>query len=94
MNEINEPFGGILIYLFRDYNQLTPVGDTAVFSNKKLTDNLQTQGRIIVKQFQQCYCLQNAHRQKGNHTRYSQLLDEIANAQLSKHNYNLLYNKL
>ena len=87
-NEIDEPFGGIIIYLLGDYNQLTPVGDTAVFSDKKLTDNLQTQGRIIFKQFQKYYCLQNAHRQKGNHTPYSQLLDEIANAELSQQNYN------
>ena len=65
-NEIDEPFGGIIIYLFGDYNQLTPVGDTAIFSSKKFTDKMQSQGELVFKQFQKYFCLQNAHRRKSN----------------------------
>ena len=37
-NEIDEHFGELIIYLFGNYNQLTPVRDTAIFSAKKNTD--------------------------------------------------------
>ena len=90
-NEIDEPFGGLIIYLFGDYKQLTPVGDTAIFSTKRHTDKMQSQGALAFKQFQKYFCLQHAHRPNGNQMPYSKLLEEIANAELSQENYEVRF---
>ena len=92
-NEIDEPFGGLIIYLFCDYNQLTSVGDTAIFSTKKHTDKMPSQEKLVFNEFQKYFCLKNAHRQEGNQTPYSKLLDEIANAELSQESYEVLHNR-
>lgn len=86
-DNIYEPFGGMFIYLFGDYNQLPPVGDDAVYGIKLYKDEMKSSGKIIFRSFQRHFLLENAHRQKNNDSLLSKILDQVAIGELSVTNY-------
>ncbi|KAL7290849.1 hypothetical protein TKK_0015583 [Trichogramma kaykai] len=84
----DESFAGLHVFMFGDYKQLSPVKDVALYNNT-VNDAMASKGAILFKSFQLFIELSTSHRQ-GNDLVFSELLDNLANGDISVDEYNML----
>ncbi|XP_074603973.1 uncharacterized protein LOC141857379 [Brevipalpus obovatus] len=75
---VDEPFGGLFIYLFGDFRQLPPVKDSPLYSSI-FFDEMASQGKIAFKQFHKFIELSQSHRQDASQASFIRVLDNLAN---------------
>ncbi|XP_023317653.1 uncharacterized protein LOC111694302 [Trichogramma pretiosum] len=87
----DEPFGGLIVYMFGDFNQLPPVKDAA-FYNHNENDVVSTNGAILLQSFQLFIELTTSHRQ-NNDVLFSNMLERIARGALTVTDFTELFTR-
>lgn len=86
----NEPFGGLYVYMFGDFRQLSPVGDPPMFEKKPAGKEAQ-EGLLAFKTFQTFVELKQCHRQSGSEeAAFRTALDHVADGATTQDDYDLL----
>ncbi|XP_074596436.1 uncharacterized protein LOC141851589 [Brevipalpus obovatus] len=86
---VDEPFGGLFIYLFGDFRQLPPVKDSPLYAST-LFDEMASQGKMTFEQFQKFIQLSQTHRQVAPQAPFIELLDNLSNGTFSHEDLCLL----
>lgn len=87
--EVNEPFGGIFVYLFGDFRQLPPVKNAALYSST-FFDTMSQQGRLFFNEFEAFIELNCSHRQSTSDASFRNLLENLASGNFSAEDHALL----
>lgn len=85
------PFGGCIVYLFGDFNQLPPVLDRSLLAPADARNVTSVEGRFLFEQFLTVFELKQVMRQIGDdQCRFRETLDRLALGQLTVTDYELL----
>lgn len=84
-------FGGVIFYLFGDFNQLSPVGDTSLVGKANAQNIAALRGKILFENFKKVFILKSIMRQIGNDQQdFRNVLANIGNGQISEEDYRLI----
>ncbi|XP_046145856.1 uncharacterized protein LOC123989199 [Osmia bicornis bicornis] len=87
-------FGGAIMYLLGDFNQLPPVGDTSLLGIAKSPNMLAIRGQLLFEKFNTVFELKQIMRQVGvEQEAYRKTLINIANGKVTDDDYDLLQSR-
>lgn len=90
-NQQDEAFGGTIMLMLGDFNQLPPVLDRSLLAPIQTGNTMSTQGRLLFEQFTKVFVLNEIMRQTGETQRlFRDTLNRMASGHLEQTDYNLL----
>lgn len=90
--EIDEPFGGIHVFLFGDFKQLPPVGECALYNENVGKNDFSVAGSLIIRNFQSYLELHTSHRQSTDPV-FVEALDRLSEGEVTPEDYELFFSR-
>lgn len=87
----DEPFGGLFVYFFGDINQLPPVNDRPLYSDKSEGSEFLLEGKLLfTSSIQKNFFLSSSFRQNETQQAFRDILDRISNGECTVEDYETL----
>lgn len=84
-------FGNLIVYLFGDFHQLPPVGDSSLLAQANKQNMASVRGKLIFEQFSKVFELKQIMRQTGDSQKaFRDTLRHIGEGNVTQEDYRLL----